>query len=187
MNRVHLAAVSILVGLGLLLLTGFGNEGAFWSQWGRNPQHTSMVDVPGQPLDRKLADIVYDTFVEQEKAENTPVYGAPILTAHYQSTLIDGDSFYMVKKSGVYPSCDPPLSISPCPTSAQYRMRRIRAGSVPRFWAPIRQATRPKRSTKPAGAVVTTSVDTVSVLFVPPNYGLNLTFSLPPPPFGKPP
>jgi hypothetical protein len=108
MTRVHLAAVLIFVGLGLLVLTGFGNEGAFWSQWGRNPQHTSMVDVPGQPLNRKLADIVYDTFVEQEKAENTPVYGAPILTAHYQSTLIDGDSFYMVKESGVYPSCDPP-------------------------------------------------------------------------------
>jgi hypothetical protein len=108
MNRVHLAAVLILLGLGLLLLTGFGNEGTFWSQWGRNPQHTSRVSVPGQPLNRKLADIVYDTFVEQEKAENTPIYGAPVLTAHYQSTLIHGESFYMVKKTGRYPSCNPP-------------------------------------------------------------------------------
>jgi hypothetical protein len=118
MKRVHFAAVLILVGLAVLLLTGFdneealwpervGNERAFWSQWGRNPQHTSMVSVSGQPLNHKLADIVYDEFVKQEKAENVPLVGEAALSAHYQSTLIEGDSFYMVKKTGRYISCHP--------------------------------------------------------------------------------
>lgn len=102
MSRVNLAAILILVGLSVLLLTGFGNEGAFWSQWGQNPQHTSSVSVSAQPLNRKLADIVYDPFVKQEEAE---IGGA--LAAHYESTLIDGNSFYMVKKDGVYPLCHP--------------------------------------------------------------------------------
>lgn len=91
-----------------LLLNGFEHEGAFWSQWARNSQHTGMVNVPAQPLQTKLADIVYDKFVEQEKAENAPLFGEPVLTVHYQSTLIDGDSFYMVKKDGAnYPACNP--------------------------------------------------------------------------------
>ncbi len=50
----------------------------------------------------KLADIVYDPFVEQEQAES----GGELL-AHYQSTLIDSNSFYMMQKSGTYPSCRP--------------------------------------------------------------------------------
>ena len=108
MSRLHLAAVVILLSLGILLLTGFGFDRVFWSQWGRNPQHAGMVGVPGQPLNHKLADIVYDPFVTDEKAENKPVFGAPVLSAHYQSTLIDDDSsFYMVQKTGTYPSCHP--------------------------------------------------------------------------------
>ena len=107
MKRLSLAAMVLLIGVGVLLLTGFGNDGAFWSQWGRNAQHTGMVSVPGQPLDNKLADIVYDPFVEQEKAENYPLFGEAVLTVHYQSTLVDGQSFYMMQKSGSYPSCYP--------------------------------------------------------------------------------
>ena len=41
----------------------------FWPQWGSNPQHTGMVNVSGQGLVNKLADIVYDPFIAQEKAE----------------------------------------------------------------------------------------------------------------------
>jgi len=103
MTRLHLAATLALLAVSLVLLTGFSQEGAFWSQWGRNSQHTGMVNIPAQPLDHKLADIVYDEFVEQEKAEE-----GGGLAAHYQATLIEGDSFYMVKKDGAkYPSCHP--------------------------------------------------------------------------------
>ncbi len=92
----------------VVLLTGTGNAQPFWSQWGANSQHTGMVNIPGQPLDQKLTDIVYDPFTPEEKAENRPIYGAAILTVHYQATLVDGDnSFYMMKKSGTYPSCKP--------------------------------------------------------------------------------
>jgi hypothetical protein len=108
MPRLHLAAILVLLSLGLLLLTGFGHDGVFWAQWGRNPQHEGMVSSFGQPLNHKLADIVYDPFVQQEKDENYPVDGVAALTAHYQSTLIDDDnSFYMVQKSGTYSLCSP--------------------------------------------------------------------------------
>jgi hypothetical protein len=102
MTRPHIVSIVVPLSLAVVLLAGFDHEGAFWSQWGRNPQHTGMVNVHGQPLNEKLADIVYDPFVKQEVAE---IGGA--LAAHYQSTLIDGNSFYMLRKSGKYPSCHP--------------------------------------------------------------------------------
>ena len=58
-------------------------------------------------LNEKLADIIYDPFVGQEKTENKPVFGEAVLSAHYQSTLIDGDSFYMLQKTGTYIDCNP--------------------------------------------------------------------------------
>jgi hypothetical protein len=101
MNRVSKSAIVYLIGP-LLSLSGVASGQAFWAQWGRNPQHTGMVNIAGQPLNNKLADIVYDPFVAQEQAES----GGELL-AHYQSTLIDGNTFYMMQKSGRYPSCQP--------------------------------------------------------------------------------
>ncbi|MGO9517506.1 MAG: hypothetical protein ACLPND_10715, partial [Candidatus Korobacteraceae bacterium] len=86
----------------VLLLTDRGNAQPFWSQWARNAQHTGMVNIAGQQLNNKIADIVYDPFTQQEQNES----GGELL-AHYQATLIDGNSFYMMKKSGTYPSCMP--------------------------------------------------------------------------------
>ncbi|MGO8794679.1 MAG: hypothetical protein ACLQLC_07640 [Candidatus Sulfotelmatobacter sp.] len=107
MTRLRLLPPFILLTLAVLLLTGFGHDLPFWSQWGANPQHSGMVGVLGQPLNTKIADIIYDPFVNQEKTENQPLYGEAVLTAHYQSTLIDGDSFYMEQKSGTYIGCNP--------------------------------------------------------------------------------
>ena len=102
MHRLSVAALVLLVALGVLLLTGFGTEQAFWSQWGQDAQHQGLVSIAGQQINNILADIIYDPFVPQEQAES----GGELL-AHYQSTLIDGNSFYMVQKSGHYPSCEP--------------------------------------------------------------------------------
>jgi hypothetical protein len=41
--------------------------GRGWPQWGRDARH--HAPVAGQRLDRLLADIVYDPFAEQERAE----------------------------------------------------------------------------------------------------------------------
>jgi hypothetical protein len=102
MTRLHFTATLTLV-LTSLLLAGSSKERVFWSQWGRNPQHTGSVNIAAQPLNHKVADIVYDEFAKEEKAANSGD-----LTAHYQATLIDGDSFYMVKKDGAkYPTCHP--------------------------------------------------------------------------------
>jgi hypothetical protein len=100
MNRLSLAIMLVNV----LLLSGFGNAQPFWSQWGRNAQHSGMVNVAGQQINNKLADIVYDPFTQQEQNES----GGELL-AHYQSTLVDSDgtSFYMLQKSGSYHSCQP--------------------------------------------------------------------------------
>ncbi len=109
MKPLSLPASVLLFGIAVLSLTGFASGQAFWSQWAHDAQHTGMVDIAGQPLNEKLADIVYDPFTQQEENENLPVYGEAVLTAHYQSTLVDANnSFYMVQKSGTYPSCNPP-------------------------------------------------------------------------------
>src|SRR5579863_1482017 len=79
-----------------------------WPQWGSNSQHTGMVAVAGQALANKHADIVYDPFVAQEKAENLPVFGEAVLTVHEQAPITDGNDVYMVMKMGNYNSCNPP-------------------------------------------------------------------------------
>ena len=79
----------------------------FWPQWGSNPQHSGMVAAAGQSLSNVLANIPYDPFVEQEKNENTILFGDPVLTVHEQAPIIDGNDTYMVMKSGVYNSCIP--------------------------------------------------------------------------------
>ena len=79
----------------------------FWPQWGGNPQHNGSVAVEGQNLSHTLADITYDQFVNQEKAENAPLFGEPVLTVHEQAPITDGNDVYMVIKTGTYNSCSP--------------------------------------------------------------------------------
>jgi hypothetical protein len=74
----------------------------FWSQWGFSPQHGGNVPVAAQALNTQLADIVYDPFVAKEQAE----FGGD-LVAHYPSTLIDGNDFYIEMKTGTYVPCSP--------------------------------------------------------------------------------
>ncbi len=69
-----------------------------WPQWALNPQHTSQVNVAGQPLNRTLANIVYDPLVPAEMAANFNE-----LLAHYQVPLIDDSTtIFMEFKSGTY-------------------------------------------------------------------------------------
>src|SRR5262249_7015834 len=77
-----------------------------WPQWGSNPQHTGAVNVTAQGLVEKLADITYDPFVQQEKAENNVTIGND-LTVHEQVPITDGNDVYMVMKMGSYKSCAP--------------------------------------------------------------------------------
>jgi hypothetical protein len=85
-------------------------KSADWPQWGRTSLHTSSTQALGQNLKTKLADITYDPFVTQEKAET---FGE--LLAHYQVPLIDGNSVFVEFKTGKYVSCDPPGSGQPYP------------------------------------------------------------------------
>jgi len=107
MRSRSLAITILLIVMSLLLLTGLASGQAFWSQWGRDAQHSGMVNIPGQPLNQKIADIVYDPFTQQEQNENLLFDGEGVLTAHYQATLIDGNNFYMMQKTGSYHSCVP--------------------------------------------------------------------------------
>jgi hypothetical protein len=83
------------------------SDNPVWPQWGSNPQHTGMVAVAGQELAEILANIAYDPFVEQEKAENTVLFGSAVLTVHEQAPITDGNDVYMVMMSGTYNSCNP--------------------------------------------------------------------------------
>lgn len=79
----------------------------FWAQWGANPQHSGSVAVAGQNSAHKLADIIYDPFIPQEKAENLGAFGSADLLVHYQAQIVDGNDVYMMVKSGTYKSCAP--------------------------------------------------------------------------------
>ncbi|HVI07809.1 MAG TPA: Ig-like domain-containing protein [Candidatus Binatia bacterium] len=83
---------------------------AAWPQWGQNPQHTGFLNVPGQSLQAKLSDRIFDPFTAQEMAESN---GA--LLMHYQVPLVNGNNVYMLFKTGTYNSCNPPGSGQPFP------------------------------------------------------------------------
>src|SRR2546421_3043605 len=87
------AVCNLTLGLSLAL--------AQWPQWAHDPQHTGAINVAGQNLNNILANIVYDPFVEQEKA---PENGDGDLLVHYQTPLVDGNDVYMEFKSGTYTS-----------------------------------------------------------------------------------
>ncbi len=71
-----------------------------WPQWAQNPQHQGFVDVPGQSLDRILADVLYDPNVPAEQAAS----GGDLL-AHYQAPLVHQNDVFMEFKTG--PFTDP--------------------------------------------------------------------------------
>ena len=94
----------VYVSFGVLILAGaFSAAAQNWPQWGRNAQHTGTTTAVGQTATRILADVVYDPFVAQEKAD--PL-AAPDLLVHYQTPLVDGNNVYMEFKSGTYTSLD---------------------------------------------------------------------------------
>ena len=81
-----------------------GGEGGSrsWPQWGKNPQHTGTIDVVGQNLGQKLADIIYDPLVPQEQASE----GGELL-AHYQVPILDGQDVFMEFKTGTFDPKNP--------------------------------------------------------------------------------
>ncbi len=81
-----------------------------WPQWARTSLHNSSTHALGQSPKVKLADITYDPFVKQEKAE-----ASGELLAHYQVPLVDGNSVFLEYKTGKYVSCNPPGSGHPYP------------------------------------------------------------------------
>ena len=76
--------------------------GASWPQWGHDSSHSGSINVVGQSPNRVLADIIYDPFVEQEKASGEIVFGEADLFVHYQTPLVDGNDVFMEFKSGTY-------------------------------------------------------------------------------------
>ncbi len=118
----HAVGLSVFLTICTLCTVGCGGGGSnqkitppppaasntpFWAQWGSNPQHSGSVATAGQSLTNKQADIVYDPFVDQEKAENTTLFGEAVLTVHEQAPITDGNDVYMVTKTGSYTSCNP--------------------------------------------------------------------------------
>ena len=90
---------SSLVLFAVLLTASLPAWSQDWQQWGKNPQHTGATNVVGQHANRILDDVIYDPFVEAEKAD--PFAGGDLL-AHYQAPLLDGDDVFMEFKTGAY-------------------------------------------------------------------------------------
>src|SRR5579872_4528702 len=107
MSRLYVLSLVILLSVSVLLLAAFGNESDFWPQWGHDPQHSGQVGISGQKLNKKIADFVYDPFTTFEKAENKPLFGEAVLSAHFPAPLADRNSFYMIQKTGTYHRCNP--------------------------------------------------------------------------------
>src|ERR1044072_9572749 len=80
-----------------VLTTAFAQD---WPQWGRDPQHSSQINVAGQNLNRNLADVIYDSTVPGEISVANQLFGEADLLVHYQVPLIDGNDVYMEFKSG---------------------------------------------------------------------------------------
>jgi hypothetical protein len=81
-----------------------------WPQWGGGPSHAGSTAAVAQPIQTILADVVYDPFVEAEKAE---FFGN--LVVHYPVPLVEGNDVYMTFKTGSYIRCNPPGSGAPVP------------------------------------------------------------------------
>lgn len=81
-----------------------------WPQWGGGPGHAGSTAAVAQPLQKILANIVYDPFVEAEKAEANDN-----LDVHYAVPLVEGNDVYMTFKTGSYVPCNPPGSGVPVP------------------------------------------------------------------------
>ena len=73
-----------------------------WPQWALNAQHTGQTSTTGQNLYQNLVNLLYDNVVTQEMSETFPLYGEPVLLAHFQAPLVDGNDAYMVTKDGQY-------------------------------------------------------------------------------------
>jgi len=84
-----------------VLTTALSQQSSGWPQWGHDQQHTGTINVAGQNLNHILANIIYDPFVDDEKA---PANGDGDLLVHYQTPLVDGNDVYMEFKSGTYTS-----------------------------------------------------------------------------------
>src|SRR5713226_942952 len=95
MRSLLLLRLAVVVA-GVLLFAGAAHAQS-WPQWALNPQHTSQINVAGQPLNNILTSIVYDPLVPDEMDANQSN-----LLAHYQVPLIDGNNIYMEFKTGTY-------------------------------------------------------------------------------------
>jgi hypothetical protein len=80
-----------------VLTTAFAQD---WPQWGRDPQHSSQINVVGQNLNQNLADLIYDSSAQDEIQVANQAFGEADLLVHYQVPLIDGNDVYMEFKSG---------------------------------------------------------------------------------------
>lgn len=90
-----------------------GDEDCDWPQWGSDPAHTGQA-CKGARLKRITAQLTFDPFTDEEKADGEIFYGEPALLTHYQVPLLVGNDVYMEFKTGHYTSCaEDPMNCGP--------------------------------------------------------------------------
>src|SRR5205085_9634661 len=84
-NTVPTAVSTTLLQSDQMGLLDAPSTGVSWPQWGHDASHSGSIKVVGQSPNQVLADIIYDPFVEQEKASGERVFGEADLFVHYQT------------------------------------------------------------------------------------------------------
>src|SRR5258708_39498670 len=101
MNPVHSSKIMFICLLAFAGFLGAGSLGARaqtgvpdnhrsgWPQWGLNAQHTLFdADVTAQTLNTNIVNLIYDSNIDDEKADPT---ARGTLLVHYQSPPIYGN------------------------------------------------------------------------------------------------
>jgi hypothetical protein len=97
-----LARAGAFLAAGLIAAAGPGGAAADgglvdWPQWGQNAAHQGAVATAAQSLQRALANVTYDPFVDQERVD-----GGGSILVHYQTPLLQAGGVFMEFKTGTY-------------------------------------------------------------------------------------
>ncbi len=92
-----LKRLALLPAICAILLLICSPLAAGWLQFGQNPQHSGNPSIIAQPPLHILADVNYDSLVDQELSDS-----GGELFLHYQAALVDGNDVFMEFKSGSY-------------------------------------------------------------------------------------
>lgn len=130
-----LARAGLALAAGLVAVASPGAAAAHawaigWPQWGQNAAHQGAVATPAQSLQRAIANVTYDPFVDQERTD-----GGGSILVHYQTPLLVGNAVYMEFKTGTYTPADGTNDVTRWNSQIWNERRlQLKGGSLVQAW-----------------------------------------------------